>query len=129
MKREVSLEAAPSVLWDAVVVLDGGGSAEALSQSGHAMEFLKDQYRHCKPILLLGAAATLAAKANLPAEMPTSEADPGLLRFAGDDVAGVLPAFVEAPPPEEERDVKSSAEAAKVQQERKSKGNPKAMYG
>lgn len=33
------------------------------------------------------------------------------------------------PPPEEERDVKSAAEAAKVQQERKSKGNPKAMYG
>lgn len=33
------------------------------------------------------------------------------------------------PPPEEERDVKSAAEAAKVQQERKSKGAPKAMYG
>ena len=28
-------------------------------QSGHAMEFLKDQYRHCKTILLIGAAAAL----------------------------------------------------------------------
>ncbi len=92
---EVSLEAAPSVLWDAVVMPDGAGSAEALSQSGHAMEFLKDQYRHCKPILLLGAAATLATKANLPEEMSTGEADPGLLRFAGDDVDNALPAFVE----------------------------------
>ena len=30
-----------------------------LAQSGHAMEFLKDQYRHCKTIMLLGEAETL----------------------------------------------------------------------
>lgn len=33
------------------------------------------------------------------------------------------------PPPEEERDVKSAMEAAKMQQERKAKGAPKSMLG
>ena len=32
------------------------------SSSGHALEFLKDQYRHCKPILLMGAAQTLLGR-------------------------------------------------------------------
>ena len=92
---EVSLEAAPAVLWDAMIVPDGAGSAEALAHSGHAMEFLKDQYRHLKPILLFGAAATLPAKANIPAELPSGEVDPGLLRFAGDESDSALQAFVE----------------------------------
>ncbi|MBL8688571.1 MAG: catalase [Rhodospirillaceae bacterium] len=93
---EVSLEAAPAVLWDAMVVPDGAGSAEALSQSGHAMEFLKDQYRHCKPILLLGAAAALPDQAGIPVELPSGDADPGLLRHTGDDLTAAMPAFVEA---------------------------------
>ena len=92
---EVSLEAAPAVLWDAMIIPDGAGSAEALAHSGHAMEFLKDQYRHLKPILLFGAAATLPAKANIPAELPSGEVDPGLLRFAGDESDSSLQAFVE----------------------------------
>jgi catalase len=92
---EVSLEAAPAVVWDAMIVPDGAGSTEALSQSGHAREFLKDQYRHCKPILLMGAAAALHGQVGIPSELPTGEADPGLLRYAGDDVDGALPAFVD----------------------------------
>src|SRR5580700_8771347 len=56
---EVSMEAAPSVVWDGLVVPGGDGAATELANSGHALEFLKDQYRHCKPILLLGAAQAL----------------------------------------------------------------------
>jgi catalase len=79
---EVSMEAMPSVLWDALVVPDGERAIQALSQSGHAMEFLKDQYRHCKTILLLGAAADLLARAGIPADLPSGDADPGMLRYA-----------------------------------------------
>ena len=49
---EVSMETAPSVLWDGVIVPGGAAAAaEALAARGHAIEFLKDQYRHCKPML------------------------------------------------------------------------------
>jgi len=93
---EISMEAAPGAVWDAVIVPDGEGAAEALSQSGHAKEFLKDQYRHCKPILLLGAASSLLAAAGIPSELEDGEADPGLLQFPAGDTNKALTAFVEA---------------------------------
>jgi catalase len=52
-----------------------------LANDGHALEFLKDQYRHCKPILALGAGSSLLEKAGLPGALPTGEPDPGLLAF------------------------------------------------
>jgi catalase len=91
---EVSMEAAPSVLWDALIVLEA--RTAALAESGHAIEFLKDQYRHCKPILLMGSAAGLLESAKIPAELPSGTADPGLLRFAAADVEAALKAFVGA---------------------------------
>lgn len=81
---EVSMEAAPSVLWDAMIAPDGESAAQALSNSGHALEFLKDQYRHCKPILLLGAAAILLDEAGIPPALPSGDADPGLLQYRGE---------------------------------------------
>jgi catalase len=93
---EVTLEAAPSVLWDATVVVLGPEVAAALTYSGHALEFLKDQYRHCKPMLFVGPAAELLEAASLPSELPDGGADPGVLQVdtAGTD-AGVA-AFVQA---------------------------------
>ena len=90
------MEAAPPVLWDAVAVPDGEGAVEALSQLGHAKEFLKDQYRHCKPILLLGGAWTLLEEAGIPGTLPNGKTDPGLLQFRGPDVEQAVPAFVAA---------------------------------
>jgi catalase len=55
LEPDATLETMPSVLFDAVVVPDGEGAAEAFALLGQAVEFVKDQYRHCKPILMLGA--------------------------------------------------------------------------
>ncbi len=92
---EVSMEAAPSVVWDAMIVPDGEGAAAVLTESGHAKEFLKDQYRHCKPILLMGAAGSLLPAAGIPAELAEDD-DPALLVFSNDQAEAALPAFVEA---------------------------------
>ncbi|MBM3548676.1 MAG: catalase [Alphaproteobacteria bacterium] len=93
---EVSLEAAPSVLWDAMILPGGDAATGALTQSGHAIEFLKDQYRHCKPILALGAAGALLDHAMLPATLPSGEEDQGLLRHEEGDVDAALAVFVAA---------------------------------
>jgi len=90
---EVTLEAAPSVLWDAVIIPGGEEAAAALAESGHAVEFLKDQYRHCKPMLLLGAAASLLEAAGIPA---SGEEDAGLLQFDDTDREAALSAFIGA---------------------------------
>jgi catalase len=93
---EVSMETAPAVVWDAMAIVDGSRSVEELADSGHAMEFLKDQYRHCKPILLLGKAERLVAKAGIPPTLPSGKPDPGLLLFGSDNVDQALKAFVSA---------------------------------
>jgi catalase len=77
---EVTLETAPSVLYDAVVV-PGGKAAKTLGNLGHALEFVKDQYRHCKPLLAIGEGTDLLQNAGIPAALPSGDPDPGLLLF------------------------------------------------
>ena len=72
---EVSFETAPSVLWDAVVV---PGHDDVLATLGHAKDFLKDQFRHCKPIFLMGDPSALADAIELPATLPDGSDDPGI---------------------------------------------------
>ncbi|MBX3624829.1 MAG: catalase [Rhizobacter sp.] len=76
---EVSLEAAPSVTWDAVVLPDGEQAALALAEQGQVIEFVKDQYRHCKPMLVLGHASAIVAKAGIDLQLPDGTPDPGIV--------------------------------------------------
>jgi catalase len=93
---EVTFETMPSVLFDAVAVPDGRSAIKILGNVGHALEFLKDQYRHAKPILALGAGADLVENAGVPAMLPSGEPDPGMLVHRDESAAKVLPAFVKA---------------------------------
>jgi catalase len=74
-----SIEALPSVLFDAVVLPDGADPAGALAADGRALEFVKDQYRHCKAILAPGAASGVIERAGIPTTLPSGAVDPGLL--------------------------------------------------
>jgi catalase len=89
---EVSIETMPSALWDGMIVPGGSKATETLARDGCAMEFLKDQYRHCKTILLMGSASDLLAKAAIRADGP----DSGLLRYDSPAVDGAVDAFVAA---------------------------------
>ncbi|MDN3922328.1 catalase [Roseateles violae] len=96
MAIEMSFEQAPSVLWDAVVLANDAAAARPLSMYGQALDFVKDQYRHCKPILALGGPGGLLAAVNLPLMLPEGEADPGL--------------FVCAPPSETDPALRTDAD-------------------
>jgi catalase len=97
LEVEVSMEAMPCVLFDAVVVPHGRAATETLGKVGHALDFVKDQYRHCKPILALGSGADLVENAGVPAKLLNGEDDPGLIIDRElDDPAGALDLFMEA---------------------------------
>ena len=64
LEPDATFETMPSVLFDAVVVPDG--AAAELASLGHAVEFVKDQYRHCKTILSMGGPSALLEKAGIP---------------------------------------------------------------
>ena len=92
LEPDATLETMPSVLFDGVIVPTG--AAAGLSFLGHAIEFIKDQYRHCKPILALGPAEELMAKAGIHAPGEPS-ADWGLMLSTGRASDG-LRQFLEA---------------------------------
>jgi catalase len=93
---EVTLETMPSVLFDAIAVPGGDMAAKALANVGLALESIVNAYRHCKPILALGAARSLVQNAGLPARLPSGEPDPGLLLFEDDQADAAVEAFVAA---------------------------------
>jgi catalase len=93
---EATFETMPSVLFDAVAVPDGEAAARTLGRVGHATEFLKDQYRHAKPILALGAGADLVENAGIPAVLPSGEPDPGMLVRRESTAADARADFVSA---------------------------------
>lgn len=79
---DATIESMPSVLWDGA--------------DGRAREFLKDQYRHCKPILALGAASELLERTGVPQNLPSGEPDPGLVLGRSDDGESLAEAFINA---------------------------------
>ncbi|MGH6610285.1 MAG: catalase, partial [Burkholderiaceae bacterium] len=93
---EVSMEAEASVLFDALVLPSGKSAIDALLKSGHAMDFVKDQYRHCKAILALEGASAMLESAGIPPNLPDGSGDPGLLVVSGQDNDTVADAFVKA---------------------------------
>ncbi len=88
-----SMENSPAVLFDALVVPDGSEAVEALAGNGHTMEFVKDQFRHCKPMLALGAGRELLDMAGLGSAL---DEDPGIVLAEGADTADIASAFIES---------------------------------
>lgn len=88
-----SMENAPAVLFDALVLPDGARAIATLAGDGHTMEYLKDQFRHCKAILALGASSELLDMAGISA---TLKNDTGLLWSESKKARDIAPAFIKA---------------------------------
>ena len=94
LEADASLENEPGFLFDALVLPDGQAAVEVLAKDGHTMEFIKDQYRHCKTILVLGAARALLDKAGVPTTLPGGKADAGLIIAPSGSAANAAAAFI-----------------------------------
>ena len=94
VEADATLENSPSVLFDGVILPGGDGAARILAKCGQALEFLKDQYRHGKTILALGASSSILAEAGIPKALPSGKADPGLIMSA--DSKNAAKAFMSA---------------------------------
>jgi len=93
---DLPISAAASVLFDAIVLPDGNDAIDRLAGDGRAQEFLKDQYRHCKPILVLGAASKLLTKVGIPQKLPSGQPDSGLVFGASKESQSAATAFIAA---------------------------------
>ncbi|WP_079219278.1 catalase [Herbaspirillum robiniae] len=75
LQVEITLSAAPSALYDAVAIVDGEAASTLLAADPLVADFVRDQYRHCKPILALGTAMMVIDKAELPERLPNGDDD------------------------------------------------------
>lgn len=95
INADASMENEPGFLFDALVLSDGEEGVTALLRDGHTMEFIKDQYRHCKTIMAIGAAKMLLEKAGTPVETPSGKPDAGMI-LASSALSKSVDAFVKA---------------------------------
>lgn len=90
---ETTLEAGPALLYDALVVPDGAAAITALGRDAHAAVFVREQYRHCKPIMVVGGATDLLRQASIDSRLPDGAPDPALIGAATDNLAQAIEAF------------------------------------
>lgn len=93
---DVTFETMPAVLFDGLVAPGGHEDARNLGKVGQAVEFIREQYRHCKPILALGIGKDLIVSAGVKLILPSGELDPGVLAFQDEGIDDILPQFIEA---------------------------------
>ncbi|HEX4914143.1 MAG TPA: hypothetical protein VFV51_09310, partial [Vicinamibacterales bacterium] len=65
-----------------------------MSKNGRVLEFVKDTYRHCKPILVVGEASRVLEAAGVPASLPSGKPDSGLI--VSDGAPNAASAFIKA---------------------------------
>jgi catalase len=96
LDADVSLENEPGFLFDALVLPDGAAAVDLLAANGRVLEHLKDVYRHCKAILVLGQSTALLTAANIEASLPGGGEDEALVIADGKSVADGIERFLGA---------------------------------
>ena len=81
---ETTFETAPAVLWDAVVLPDGLRP----DVNRQIVDFIKEQYRHCKPIMAIGSAWSLLASIGIKQTLPGGKNDAGLIIYPAEEKEG-----------------------------------------
>ena len=79
IETDGSLENSPSVLFDAVIIPDGEDAIAPLLGDARTLDFVKDQYRHCKTVMTIGAGQTVLEACGIPPTLPSGALDQGLI--------------------------------------------------
>ena len=96
LEADCTMENSPGFLFDALVLPDGAAAVEALAADPHTMDFIKDQYRHCKTLMALGASEALLTEAGIPMTLPDGSEDPGLILADAADATAAAADFIAA---------------------------------
>jgi len=96
LQADASLENEPGFLFDGLVLPDGAEAVKRLAADGHTAEFIKDQYRHGKTILAIGASRSLLADAGIDGKLPDGSDDPGVLVAEAGGAGAAMTGFIEA---------------------------------
>jgi catalase len=96
LEADCSLENEPGFLFDAIVLPGAQAAVDALASNAHTLDFIKDQHRHCKTLLALGASSALLQAAAASQTLPSGKADPGVLLAPAGAADADMKRFIEA---------------------------------
>ena len=96
LQADCSLENEPGFLFDAIVLPGAQAAVDALASNAHTLDFIKDQHRHCKTLLALGASSALLQAAGASQTLPSGKADPGVLLVPAGAADADMKRFIEA---------------------------------
>ncbi|GAC1529794.1 MAG: catalase HPII [Ramlibacter sp.] len=96
LDADVSLENEPGFLFDAMVLPDGVAAVNLLAENGRVLEHLKDVWRHCKAILVLGKSTALLTAANIDPSLPGGGEDEALVIADSQNIADGIERFLSA---------------------------------
>jgi catalase len=85
LEAQDSITAKPSVLWDGSIIFATQASLPAMTRHGPLLEFIRDQFRHCKTMMVVGESATLLHAAGVAAPAEAEPAVPGVLTEPGEN--------------------------------------------
>lgn len=66
IEADASMENSAPVLFDGLILPDGAAGVKSLATDARTMEFVTNQYRHCKTILALGSSRALLGQRGSP---------------------------------------------------------------
>ncbi|HEV8502036.1 MAG TPA: catalase, partial [Casimicrobiaceae bacterium] len=79
LEASATLENAPPVLFDALVLPDGDAGVQRLAALGQTQEFVTNHYRHCKAMLAIGASSALLDRAGISSKSGARPQDAGVI--------------------------------------------------
>jgi catalase len=91
LQADATFENEPGYLFDALAIPDGEVGAETMSMDANAMDAVRNAYRHCKPMLVVGAGSRLLDEAGID-----DVQDPAIYRVDAEGVQAVLAKFIMA---------------------------------
>ena len=94
---DLTMENTPSAAFDGMILPDGDHAVAALLLDPHTCDYVKDQYRHCKPLLVGAASADILTACGISITLASGDSDDGIIQeAAGSDIADSLSAFAAA---------------------------------
>ena len=91
-----TLENSSPVLFDALVLPDGDPAVALLGRHGQVMEFVSNQYRHGKTLLVLGSSKSLLAQAGVANALSSGPSKAGIVMANSDNIDAAAKEFIAA---------------------------------
>ncbi|MBC7841610.1 MAG: catalase [Gemmatimonadaceae bacterium] len=94
LDADLTMENTPSAAFDGIILPDGDDVVAALLRDAHTIDYVKDQYRHNKTLLVHPSSDAILKACGIP--LTPVAGDDGLIRTGTEDDAGTIVDFAAA---------------------------------